>query len=166
MIRSSVKGGRMKGVTLIELAFVIGIIAVIVVGALAIFNAVRASQDRSTALQNVGARSARRSRPGPATSLLGFGTADRTAKFASQLRPWLPGRLGNGSAKYQWPWVLTAANPWEGRLRDRRPADPDDSKAVVTPASTGSTDKHPYRFKLLVITGVPDRHKPKRFADS
>lgn len=137
--------GKVKGVTLIELAFVIGIIAVIVVGALAIFNAVRASQDRSTALQNVGTiRSAIATWAGDKP--LGFGT-QTGLQFASQLRPWLPGRLGTSATTSG--LILTAANPWEGNY-EIRPAETQQSGG-----NTGGGTGHPYRF-LLVITGVPE----------
>ena len=144
MISSNDKHNTVKGVTLIELAFVIGIIAVIVVGALAIFNAVRASQDRSTALQNVGTiRSAIATWAGDKP--LGFGL-ETGLQTASQLSPWLPGRLGTSATTNN--LILQAANPWEGNY-EVRPAE------QQAGGQTGGGTEHPYRF-LLVITGVPE----------
>ena len=131
------------GVTLIEVAFVIGIIAIIVVAALAIFNTVRASQDRSTALQNVSSiRSAVATWAGDKP--LDFGEAGGLQRV-EQLQPWLPGRLGvdgGASGGTGTALVLAAANPWDG-----------DYSIGASAGREGGT-KHPYRFNLA-ITKVP-----------
>lgn len=133
---------RVAGVTLIELAFVIGIIAIIVVAALAIFNTVRASQDRSTALQNISSiRSAIATWAGDRP--LGMNT-DAGLRDAGQLRPWLPGRLGTSA---QSGLSLNAANPWNGAYTIEQ----------APPGEQGAADAggaHPYRY-VLVITEVP-----------
>ena len=129
---------RARGVTLIELAFVISIIAIIVVAALAIFNAVSASQNRTTALQNVGSiRAAVSTWAGDKS--LDFDEADGLQDL-SQLRPWLPGRLGTNAAA---GLMLSRANPWQG-----------DYEIQSADAGATGAGPHPYRF-VLVIHDVP-----------
>ena len=133
---------KAAGVTLIELAFVIGLIAIIVVAGLAIYNAVRASQDRSTALQNISSiRSAIHTWAGDRP--LGMNT-DAGLRNALQLQPWLPGRLRT-SAKSG--LTLDHANPWNGAYTIEQ----------APPSEQGAADAggaHPYRY-VLVVTEVP-----------
>ena len=126
-----------RGMTLIELALVIGVIAIIVVGGLAIFNAVRATQDRSTALANVGViRSAVATWAGDRPLDMALGTG---LQNGAQLQPWLPGRLGTTAVPEN--LILEKANPWDGDYR--------------LEASTIGGNNEPYRF-VLVITEVPN----------
>ena len=110
---------RASGVTLIELAFVIGIIAIIVIAALAIFNAVRASQDRSTALQQVSAiRAAIATWAGDGPANIGIApTSDQRyapLQFGAELEPWLPGRLATAANLATSDLTFDNANPWNG----------------------------------------------------
>jgi len=128
--------GGTRGVTLIEMLFVIGIIAIVVVAALAIFNTVRASQDRSTALLQVSSiRSAVATWAGDKP--LDFGQPGGLQRV-EQLQPWLPGRLsGNPDAESSASKLnLGSANPWDG--------------AYEIGPSQGTTDNHPYRFNLAI----------------
>ena len=125
------------GVTLIEMLFVIGIIAIIVVAALAIFNTVRASQDRSTALQQVSSiRSAVATWAGDKP--LDFGQ-DGGLQRVEQLQPWLPGRLnGNPDAESTESKLnLGSANPWDGAYE-------------IGPSAGATATNHPYRFNLAI----------------
>ena len=132
---------RARGVTLIELAFVISIIAIIVVAALAIFNAVTASQNRTTALQNVGSiRAAVATWAGDKPLGMGAGNEDGL-KETAQLRPWLPGRLGTSADDSLY---LRNANPWQG----------DYELQAADAGATSGGGAHPYRFRL-VIHDVP-----------
>ena len=137
-------GHRESGLALAELALPIGMIAIIVVGGIIIFNTVRGAQDRSTALANVGViRSAVATWAGDEP--LRMDTEDGLLN-AAQLRPWLPGRLGNRAKSSG--LALSEANPWDGDY-------------VIEPAPPGASADgetggvHPYRF-VLVITDVPD----------
>ena len=126
-----------RGVTLIEMLFVIGIIAIIVVAALAIFNTVRASQDRSTALQQVSSiRSAIATWAGDKP--LDFGETGGLQRV-EQLQPWLPGRLsGNPDAQSTTTMLdLGSANPWDGTYE-------------IGPSAGTTGTNHPYRFNLAV----------------
>ncbi len=126
-----------RGVTLIEMLFVIGIIAIIVVAALAIFNTVRASQDRSTALQQVSSiRTAVATWAGDKP--LNFGDTGGLQRV-EQLQPWLHGRLRTADiANSSTSLVLGGANPWDGayEIGPSRPA--------------GAENQHPYRFNLAI----------------
>ena len=124
-----------RGVTLIEMLFVIGIIAIIVVAALAIFNTVRASQDRSTALQQVSSiRTAVATWAGDKP--LDFGETGGLQRV-EQLEPWLHGRLRSADiANSSSSLVLGGANPWDG--------------AYEIGPSAGAQDQHPYRFNLAI----------------
>lgn len=131
---------NVRGVTLIEMLFVIGIIAIIVVAALAIFNAVRASQDRSTALQHVSSiRSAVATWAGDKP--LDFGAAGGLQRV-EQLEPWLPARLrGVAGAQSTEKLALEAANPWDGAY---------EIGPSAGGAGQGASTSHPYRFNLAI----------------
>ena len=111
---------RCRGVTLIELSFVIGIIAIIVVAALAVYNAVRSSQDLTTAVSDVSAiRTAVGNwagnepifgdpqSPNPPLELSNF----------SQIARLLPGKLRE-RAEGTSDLTLAGVNPWQGALPD------------------------------------------------
>ena len=108
--------GRNKGVTLIELAFVIGIIAIILVAVLGIYNVVKTSQTLTDVTSDVAVIRQAVSTwasGGPITrsqedlnrgfeSLTGWG----------QLSGFLPGSLGQQARNIQDGNVLTAVNSW------------------------------------------------------
>ena len=126
------------GIGLVELGFVIAIIAVFVVAALTIFNSVKNSQDRATALQEVASiRSAVATWAGGKELRINDGGLTQ----AQQLGPWLPGRLGERAKGVQ-DLRVPGANPWNG----------DYEISQVTGEGAGSNSQ--YRFNLL-IRGVP-----------
>ena len=134
-----------SGASLIDVYLAIGILLIVVVGSFAIYSSVRAALDRQTALANVGViRSAvatwARDRP------LRLNTADGLENVA-QLRPWLPGRLGERADESS-GLTLGEANPWDGDYRIE-PAPPRASGDGETSAA------HLYRF-VLGITDVSD----------
>ena len=108
--------GRNKGVTLIELAFVIGIIAVILVAVLGIFNVVKRTQTLTDVTSDVAVIRQAVSTwasGGPITHT----AADTTKGFESlsswsQLAGFLPGSLGQ-QARDKGPMdLLVAVNSW------------------------------------------------------
>lgn len=111
------KSGRNKGVTLIELAFVIGIIAVILVGVMGVYNTVQRSQtlsDVTTDVAVIRQAVSTWARGGPIT----YSAADIDRGFTSltdwgQLAGFLPGDLGELARRGGDDRVLTAANSWE-----------------------------------------------------
>lgn len=105
---------RRIGVTLIELAFVIAIIAILVVAALAVYRAVSATLDVNEAVRDVATvRQAMKNFAGDDRICCGEGTADLTSW--NQLRGFLSGALHDkareaGAADT----VLEDVNPWQG----------------------------------------------------
>lgn len=108
--------GRNKGVTLIELAFVIGIIAVILVAVLGIYNVVKRSQTLTDVTSDVAVIRQAVSTwasGGPIT----YTANDIDRGFASltgwdQLAGFLPGSLGQQARDGSVDGVLTAVNSW------------------------------------------------------
>ena len=108
--------GRNKGVTLIELAFVIGIIAVILVAVLGIYNVVKQSQTLTDVTSDVAVIRQAVSTwasGGPIT----YSAQDIDRGFTSltgwdQLAGFLPGSLGQQAREGGVDGVLTAVNSW------------------------------------------------------
>ena len=107
---------RCRGVTLIELSFVIGIVAIIVVSALAVYNAVTNQRDLTTAVADVSAiRTAVSNWAGNEPIFLVGTAANDTGvtplENLEQINRLLPGKLrelaGSGL-------ILQGANPWQG----------------------------------------------------
>lgn len=109
--------GRNKGVTLIELAFVIGIIAVILVSVMGVYNIVQRNQtlsDVTTDVAVIRQAVSTWARGGPIT----YSATDIDRGFTSltgwdQLAGFLPGDLGQQARLGGDARVLTAANSWE-----------------------------------------------------
>lgn len=105
---------RRIGVTLIELAFVIAIIAILVVAALAVYRAVSQTLSINSAVRDVATvRQAMKNFAGDDRICCGEGTADLTTW--NQLRGFLSGGLHDkareaGAADT----VLEDVNPWQG----------------------------------------------------
>ena len=119
---------RSRGVTLIELSFVIGIIAIIVVAALAVYNAVRNSQDLTTAVSDASAiRTAVSNWAGNepifATGGPASGPTTTTGTLLTngvQIHTLLPGKLREAARIAASDLVLRGVNPWQGGLRNPR----------------------------------------------
>ena len=110
--------GRNRGVTLIELGFVVGIIAIIVVAVLAIYNAVKSAQEVTDATQDVAAirqAVAQWSGGGPLRednpNLFSTAQIDRVLGSWVQLAEYLPGNLGKQAANTPGP-LLEDVNNW------------------------------------------------------
>ena len=150
---------RCRGVTLIELAFVIGIIAVIVVAALAVYNAVRSSQDLTTAVADVSAiRTAVsnwagnepvfRDPPGQTTS----NTPSTKLENLAQISRLLPGKLRQRAST---GLELGGVNPWQGSYRVL------DASESGLQDQTGQTYDDNYFAFAIEITGIPiTQHEP------
>ena len=108
---------RNRGVTLIELAFVIGIIAVILVSVMGVYNIVQRNQtlsDVTTDVAVIRQAVSTWARGGPIT----YSATDINRGFTSltgwdQLAGFLPGSLGDEAREVGNETVLTAANSWE-----------------------------------------------------
>ena len=104
---------RSRGVTLIELAFVIAIIAVLVVAALAVYRAVSQTLSINRAIRDVATiRQAMKNFAGVDALCCGDGTANLTNWF--QLRGFLSGAVRDKAISQGTASTLTAVNPWQG----------------------------------------------------
>ena len=153
---------RCRGVTLIELSFVIGIIAIIVVAALAVYNAVRNSQDLTTAVSDVSAiRTAVSNWAGNepifvTTNTGGNQTTNSRLTNGLQLQRLLPGKLRDAARNPnagggQNEVTLSQVNPWQGNYSIMQ--------AVNGLQATGATDAenlsgNPFVF-MIEITEIP-----------
>ena len=108
--------GRNKGVTLIELAFVIGIIAIVLVAVLGIYNIVKRSQTLTDVTSDVAVIRQAVSTwasGGPITrTQQDLDRGFRSLTGWSQLSGFLPGSLGQQASTTQDGDVLTAVNSW------------------------------------------------------
>ena len=154
---------RCRGVTLIELSFVIGIVAIIVVAALAVYNAVRNSQDLTTAVSDVSAiRTAVSNWAGNEPVFLIGSAANDTSvtplENLEQLNRLLPGKLRElaGTGK-----ILQGANPWQGDY---------EVDQVNTGNLGGSTQasviqaitENPFVFQIRIASIPVTQHEPLR----
>jgi len=107
-----VRHRRRKGVTLIELAFVIAIIAILVVAALAVYRAVSQTLKINGAVRDVATiRQAMKNFAGDDQICCGEDTANLTQWF--QIRGFLSGALRD-KAQNGTSATLTRVNPWQG----------------------------------------------------
>lgn len=160
---------RCRGVTLIELSFVIGIIAIIVVAALAVYNAVRNSQDLTTAVSDASAiRTAVSNWAGNEPIFATGGPANPTTITGTlltngvQIHTLLPGKLREAARVAASDLVLRGVNPWQGDYEIREATSPQ------TPLFSRSTNgppnysDNPFVF-LVRITNIPSsQHEPLR----
>lgn len=110
--------GKSRGITLIELGFVVGIIAIIVVAVLAIYNAVKRTQEVTEVTTDVAAvrqAVATWSSGGPLRednpNLISTATIERSLESWDQLAEYLPGNLGK-QAKNTNGTILEDVNNW------------------------------------------------------
>jgi len=104
---------RRVGVTLIELAFVIAIIAILVVAALAVYRAVSQTLSINSAIRDVATiRQAMKNFAGDDQICCGEDTANLTQWF--QIRGFLSGALRDEAIQNGTSATLAAVNPWQG----------------------------------------------------
>lgn len=152
---------RCRGVTLIELSFVIGIIAIIVVAALAVYNAVRNSQDLTTAVSDVSAiRTAVSNWAGNEPIFAGANPApDTPLTNAIQIHTLLPGKLREAARTNQ-TLTLQFVNPWQGNyiIDNANNAEGQIDRSGQTP----DYSNNPFVF-MVQITEIPlSQHEPLR----
>ena len=104
---------RRIGVTLIELAFVIAIIAILVVAALAVYRAVSQTLSINSAIRDVATiRQAMKNFAGDDQICCGDDTANLTQWF--QIRGFLSGAIRDEAIRNGSSATLSGVNPWQG----------------------------------------------------
>jgi len=152
---------RCRGVTLIELSFVIGLIAIIVVAALAVYNAARSSQDLTTAVSDVSA--IRTAVSNWASNEPIFRDANQTVvpstklENLAQIGRLLPGKLRERATS---GLTLPGVNPWQGDYRLLEA-----TEAVGVRDQTGESPSYAENLFVFAIeiTQIPStQHEPLR----
>lgn len=152
---------RSRGVTLIELSFVIGIIAIIVVAALAVYNAVRNSQDLTTVVSDVSAIRTAVSNWAGNEPIFRVGSAQADPSVTEldnleQLNRLLPGKLRELARPQD--RILEGANPWQGNYEVNQQTD----ATVDLNGQPVAINPNPFVFQIK-ITNIPrTQHEPLR----